>query len=325
MNNTSAHHRYEILCLGMVVMDVLVQSPTKIPHPDTLELVNAIEFETGGGAATTARNLTKLGIPTAIAGTIGDDWLGQVLQNVLTSSEIGTTHLSVRHGEPTGASIVIISPDGERAFWHTRRGYPQYSPATLDLSLYPSVRHIHLGGVPLILNDNLDEWIEWLSVAKQNGLTVSIDPTYGPPEELAKITNFLPYTDIITPSLAEARVFTAQSQPLDAINYIEQLGAKFVCIKAGAQGAFYKDESHQLQQIKPPPVNIKDTTGAGEAFVAGLLYQWLQKQTLHKSVLFATVCGALACTKIGGPPAMPSLADAIHVWEAENQWLDHLS
>ena len=147
---------------------------------------------------------------------------------------------------------------------------------------------------------------------------MSIDPTYAPPEEMRELVHYMPFCDIFTPNLQEAVALTGLNDPLAIINKIEQLGAQFICIKAGSQGTYFKNEDNQLEHIVPPAVNVIDTTGAGEAFVAGLLYQILkQNRSKRESIKYATICGALACTKIGGPTGMPASSDVSQLLTTE--------
>ena len=151
--------------------------------------------------------------------------------------------------------------------------------------------------------------LDFLPSAKAAGLTTSIDTNWDPKETWnSGIHEVLKHTDVFLPNEAELLNISKQNsleKALKAFGYIST-----VAVKLGSKGGIAQQDE-QTFTAPPLPVNVLDTTGAGDTFDAGFLYGYLHGWSLEKSLQLACVCGSLSTLGIGGTSAQPTLEEAL--------------
>ena len=126
----------------------------------------------------------------------------------------------------------------------------------------------------------------------------------------------IPYIDIMKLSDEEIEIITGKATPREAAEYLLEKGVKCVVITLGAKGAILVTKSLYIQE-EGLKCHVVDTTGAGDAFWGGILYQYLNRSSIEdlteveaKGMLqFANTVAACCIEKRGGIPAMPSLEE----------------
>jgi sugar/nucleoside kinase (ribokinase family) len=108
----------------------------------------------------------------------------------------------------------------------------------------------------------------------------------------------LPHVDLFAPSLAEGRAITGKEEPAAVASWLRERGVGAVVLKCGASGCYVSGDGFE-GVVRAFPVAALDGTGAGDAFVAGLLYGRLAGWGLERSACFANAVGALATTAVG--------------------------
>ena len=106
----------DVACLGIVVADLITKPVETLPEKGKLSLVKKIQLHTGGCATNTGFALVKLGLKIAILGKVGKDGLGNFIFQQAKSIGINTTGLIQDAQDETSATIVTVSPEGERIF-----------------------------------------------------------------------------------------------------------------------------------------------------------------------------------------------------------------
>jgi sugar/nucleoside kinase (ribokinase family) len=147
-------------------------------------------------------------------------------------------------------------------------------------------------------------------LAKQHGLTVSMDIE---PDNAARITDFNPLLAQVDIAFVNQRAvkFLGESDSLEAAaRRVLSYGPQIVCITMGANGSLAVSavETFQAQAF---PVQVVDSTGAGDCFAAGFVYGFLQNWPLAQTATFASAVGALSVTQRGGHSNLPDLAQVI--------------
>lgn len=311
----------QILCVGEMLFDRLSNQPGK-----PLEQVESWTDYPGGAPANTACALVKLGIPTAFIGCIGEDEPGETLVHLL--QEIGVNIAGVqRHPTaPTRIVYVVRDETGDRTFAGfgdiktTEFADTHLQANKLPESLFKTAKFLVIGTLELAYPESKAAILKAVEQAKQNQVQLFIDVNWRPmfweqPDqakplilELIKQADFLKLTD------EEGEFLLGTAEPEIIARHFNQLQGVFVT--AGEKGCAYwvQGKSGKLNAFS---VNVQDTTGAGDGFTAGILYQICQYQTeqlqnaevAEEIVKFASAVGALTTTKPGAIAAQPNLTE----------------
>jgi sugar/nucleoside kinase (ribokinase family) len=227
----------------------------------------------GGAGANVAAHLAGLGVPVVLAGCAGDDAAGAALLAELTAAGVGLAVRTVP-GAATGTIVSLVEPGGQRSMLADRG-------ANLDLRAddVPSPGpggHLHLSGYTLLDERPRTAGLAALAAARAAGCTVSVDPASTGPLRAHGVQRWLADTagaDLLLPNADEARLLTGHGDPADAARTLaHRFGV--VAVSLGADGALWA-AGPALVRRPALPARVVDTTGAGDAFTAGLLAAWL--------------------------------------------------
>jgi ribokinase len=241
------------------------------PAPDS-DRPAAIGSRGGGAGANVAAHLAALGTPVLLAGCVGDDLSGQALCREL--ADAGVT-LAVRTvpGTRTGTIISLVAPGGERSMLADRGANLALRPG--DVPVPPPGGHLHLSGYTLLDDGSRNAGLAALTAARDAGCTVSIDPASTRPLAAYGVDRWLADTapaTLVLPNADEARLLTGCTDPADAAHALAGRHP-VVIVSLGAGGALWA--AGDVQVHRPAhPADAVDTTGAGDAFTAGVLSVW---------------------------------------------------
>ncbi len=149
-----------------------------------------------------------------------------------------------------------------------------------------------------------------LTEAKARGLATSLDTVFDATGRWERVLPCLPHADLFAPSLTEARAISGEREPARAAAWLRERGAGEVALKMGAEGCYASGEGFE-GMVAPLPVEAVDGTGAGDAFVAGLLYGTLAGWPFERSVRLANAAGALATTAVGATEGVRGLEETL--------------
>ncbi|MCX5641651.1 MAG: sugar kinase [Candidatus Omnitrophica bacterium] len=301
-----------VLCAGIAVADVVVKPVTGLPEEGKLQLVDEIELHCGGCAVNTAIGLARFGINSGLSGRVGQDGFGSFLKENLAREGVSTSGLKMVAGERTSATAVMVSPTGERSFLHFLGANRNYSAADFDLQLFADYRILHLAGILLTPSFDGEPAASVMRQAKEAGLVTSLDTAWDATGRWLKAVDpILPYTDLFLPSIEEARMLSGLKNPEEIADFFLKKGVKVVALKMGSEGSYFKSALGEDGFVPIYPVEVKDTTGAGDAFVAGFLAGYLQDWPLPRVARLANAVGALAASKVGATAGIRSWAETL--------------
>lgn len=307
-----------VYCIGELLIDFICKDKG-------VSLAEATSFEkkAGGAPANVAAAITKLGGTAAFLGQVGNDAFSDYLHAVLKAEAI-QTELLTQAGQTTLA-FVSIDANGERSFQFNRGGDGEYTLTAEQLATIATDGIIHFGSATAFLPGNLREtYFEVANVATSNHQFISFDPNYrdaliNTPELEAQFIQdsqtFLAMADFVKVSDEEAMLLTGTTELAQAVEQLHALGTKVVTVTLGKAGTLLSMNGQQTT-IGSIAITQVDSTGAGDAFVGGVLAQlsqfanpkamtFEQWQTI---IQFANIVGALTCTNYGAMAAMPTRA-----------------
>lgn len=288
----------DVLVVGDLNLDVLV-APVRPFEPGT-DVPAVIRLAPGGAGANVALGLAQVGRSTTLVGCIGaDDSAG--LTRHLHAAGVRLS-LRVLGDARTGTIVAVIDPDGERSMAADRGANSYLSEAQLSDAVIDNHRHLHVSGYSMLDPRTGRVARAAIGRAKRLGKSVSVDPAsvgpllgYGAARFRTDITG----VDLLLPNSAEALGLTGA---VDIEQAARELAVQCtaVAVTCGADGALWADSNGVLRcPAVADPGTVRDTTGAGDAFTAGLLNAWLAGRGPTACLMAGQQAASLVVTRWG--------------------------
>jgi ribokinase len=234
----------------------------------------AVIRSSGGGAgANVAAHLARLGTAVLLAGCVGDDAAGAGLAAELAAAGVAL-RLRTVPGAATGTIVSLVAPGGQRSMLADRGANLDLRPD--DVPAPPPGGHLHLSGYTLLDPGPRGAGLAALAGAVAAGCTISVDPASTGPLTRYGVDRWLADTaaaTLLLPNADEARLLTGCGDPTDAARSLARRH-RIVAVTLGADGALWAS-GDRLVHRPALATDVVDTTGAGDAFAAGLLAAWL--------------------------------------------------
>ncbi|MFJ6199039.1 carbohydrate kinase family protein [Micromonospora sp. NPDC092111] len=291
-----------IVVVGDVSTDIVaVLSGPLAPGSDTPGTVQVLP---GGQGANTAAWLAWLDRPVTFVGAVGDDDAGHARLRELTA--MGVT-CAVRRcpGTPTG-TVVVLTGTGDRTMVSQRGANLRVDARHVAGALADTTdaRHLHLSGYALLDEGSRDGGLRALAEARRGGLTTSVDAASAEPLRTAGPENFLRWVgrvDILLANADEAATLTGAPDAVTAARALT-LVAENAVVKLGAAGAVWAGSGGAVCRAAAPAVRVVDSTGAGDAFAAGLVAEWVDGAQPVAALRRGGELGAAAVAVVGARP-----------------------
>ncbi len=271
----------------------------------------------GGAPANVAVGIARLGGNSAFIGRVGADPFGRFLRHTLQQEGVATDYMLEETAHATSTVLVDLDASGERSFNFLVRPSADLFLSPGDLPGFAPGQWLHLCSIALSRQPSRDAALQAMHAIRQAGGHVSFDPNLRPDvwEDATQIRHWietaLALADIAKLS-AEELFWLTESDELDTA--IARLQARFhlhyLFVTQGKDGVLVSTAT-QCRHVPCRPVTPLDTTGAGDAFVAGLLAALAAYPTLPAmdeltpALAQAQACGALATTALGAMTALP--------------------
>lgn len=292
-----------ILCSGSIIFDTLVQ-PFEQSAWGTTTFVESMESHVGGNGANTARALAVLDMPVRLLGALGEDTQAEFILDQLRDAGVDTSGVT-RFPAPTAATIVLVNRGGDRQFLH-RLGVSALAfeqPIEFTRGICDGIAHYHLASLFLLPHMRV-HGAEVLRRAQAAGLTTSLDTNWDAEGKwITTLRPCLPRLDILFMNEDEARMVTGSNDAARGAAVVLGEGVRTAVMKLGSRGcAIYTGE----EEILCPAfdVAVRDTTGAGDSFVAGFLAARQRGATWARAGQFANAAAALSVQKLGAVTGM---------------------
>ncbi len=291
----------KLAVVGSINMDLVIQSP-KIPQPGETVLSSAsIQQFPGGKGANQAVAAARLGATVKMIGRVGDDSYGRNSLASLKDSGVDTSHIATVTEASTGVALIVVDEAAENTIVVASGANRAVETTDVVDSVIAEADTVLLQlEIPLAVN------IHVARLAKAHGTRVILNPA--PAQALP--TDLLKNVDIIVPNEGECTLLAgykihSQEDYLPAAQALQKQGPGTVVMTLGANGAYvlYQDTASLVPAFS---IEAKDTTAAGDAFVAGLAVALAEGQILSEAVRCANAAGALTATKPGAQPSLPS-------------------
>lgn len=299
-----------ILCIGEILVDMIGKK-----HNDKV----VYERFAGGAPFNVACNIKKQNGEVGFIGSVGDDLIGDFLVSFSEKQNFDCLSLKKLNDRNTTLAFVELDEKGERAFSFYRKNTADYCIEARSVNdLIDKAKIVHIGSLMLSEKSGRRFADKIFNLAKKKGKLVSFDVNfrddiYSSRTEAVKVyKKYICAADILKFSEDEVAMFSKFDDLRDILR-AEQLA--FVTLGARGSKCIYKGREYAKDSIR---VQVKDTTGAGDAFYAGVLSQLDRYNNLDEAIAnieyilkYSNICGALTTTNFGAIDASPTQNDVL--------------
>jgi fructokinase len=285
----------------------------------TLAQASLFQKAPGGAPANVAVGIARLGYRVGFLGRVGEDEFGHFLADTLHSYGVDVSGIRFSTEARTALAFVSLLPQGERDFMFYRHPSADmlWSCDDVDPAYIAGTRVFHYGSISLIHESSRNATLTALAYARNSGAILSYDPNLRLPlwssaeEARAGILDGWQHAEIIKVSEEELRFLSGEQTLEHAARSLWHKQLRLLVVTQGKAGCTYftTDFSGHIPGFAVDP---KDTTGAGDGFVAGMLSGLLaadltwERAVIEKALSFGNAVGALSTTQVGAMSSLPS-------------------
>lgn len=293
---------YDLALVADLCIDLLFTGKVKPVYGQVEQLVDNYHVELGGSAGIFASQFTKLGGRPALLGAYGKDAFGDLLVRRLRDLNIDDQFLIASENDPTAVGLGLGYFD-DRAMLTFKGTLDYISPSHIESSGILNVAsHIHINSF-FLLESLKDYWVSTIPKLKKSGKTISLDTNWAPEEDWETTHALFPYIDIFLPNDQEAKRICNRDDVDEAGKMLSEI-CPLVVVKRGADGASVYQHGSISHFPVPEEIRhglvIQDTTGAGDNFSAGFIFNWLKGESLERCMNLGLRCGTASLKEIGG-------------------------
>ncbi|MBK8419777.1 ribokinase [Candidatus Villigracilis saccharophilus] len=295
--------KYDILVIGSLNADLVVRAP-HFPRPGETISGDDLQIIPGGKGANQAVAAARQGANVGMIGRVGKDGFGDVLLQNLKNNRVDISDVE-RDDASTGTAIIVVDEDGQNSIILsagangkvTREDVKKHSPGFQAMQ-----------AVLLQLEIPLETVVYAAQSSFGNDALVILNPAPARtlPDELFKVIDYLIPNETELSILSGIQV-TDLASAEKAARSLQEHGNFSVLVTMGGNGALIVDKfDDEIKHIPAFKVEVVDTTAAGDAFIGGFASALLRGLEVEEAVKYANACGALAATKFGAQPSLPT-------------------
>jgi len=301
-----AEHRPVITVVGSFAVGLTLRAP-RFPVAGETLIGSDFDMGPGGKGSNQAVGAARLGAESHLVAVIGTDAFGEVALDLYRREMVDATHVRRTAERNTGVGFITLNAAGENHIVLDMGANHLLTPQDADQAEDLIAAS---DAVLSVLEINPATAAHAMALARRHGVISILNPAPAQPLD----DDLLSAVDVLTPNESELRILSglAPDDPTDTLALAHRLqarGVRQLVVTRGSQGALVVAADGSTHRVPGTPVNVVDSTGAGDAFTSALAVALAEKQPLLEAVRFATVAGALACTRLGVIPALPTRAE----------------
>ncbi|UVS77953.1 carbohydrate kinase family protein [Actinokineospora sp. UTMC 2448] len=278
-----------VVVVGDTALDIVARPDGEVRHGHDTRA--SIALTAGGAGANTAAWLAHLGAEVTLVSRVGADAAAGQVRADLTALGVRCAFTEDPDAS-TGCVVVLVDGDGQRSMLPDRGANARLRPSDLSPDVLSGAAHLHLSGYVLLDESSREAGLHALAAARAAGLTTSVDPQAAALiEDAATFLEWVRGVDLLLPNADEMAVLGA-----DVLKSVRAVAAT-----AGSGGASWLDASGSVR-VPAVAADCVDSTGAGDAFDAGVLTAWLGGAGPRAALAAGVAAGAAAVSRVGAQP-----------------------
>lgn len=286
-----------IICIGHSALDYIYRVESFPRGPSKVRALEQVESG-GGMAANAAATIARLGGKAELWSRVGDDDAATKIRSGLKKAGVDVRSVQSFEEGRTSTSAIIVDDAGERLIVGARDINMPSGTSWLPLE--------RISGAAAVLGDV--RWLEGLRVAferaRKEGIPTVLDADLGAREALAEILALTDYAIFSGPALKD---FAPLPSTDDMLRRVLELGPRHAGVTLSARG--YRWAAADGGGEQPGfPVDVVDTTGAGDAFHGAFTLALVEGQPVNECARFACAVAAMKCTRVGSRAGLPTRA-----------------
>jgi len=298
-----------ILCFGDCNVDIII--PIKeIPVEGGCSFSSEMSVNMGGSVYNAAVAMNRLKLKPIMISQIGRDLFGTLLCSFLKEQGMTTNHIKASD-YPTGVTVGLVSPGGEKRWISVREKAADIHITEYDTKLLQQSNVLYISGVELVEGkESRETAINMAHQIKKKGGTVFLDPNIRVPiweiddDIKAAFERIYPYIDVLIPNEKELELLGNNPNVHESSISILSKGVASIWVKLGGKGCAYYTKNSSIT-FPANKVEVVDTSGAGDAFNAAVIYGTTTGISAEVTGVFANLFASHIVTKYGTTQALP--------------------
>ncbi|GAB6989116.1 carbohydrate kinase family protein [Paenibacillus pini] len=295
-----------VVVIGELNVDVILSGGDLMPEWNREKLIDSFDIVLGSSSAITACALASIGAKVEFVSIVGDDDFGRLCIRELKRMNVNTDEIKLDTQLKTGVTLSFSTPN-DRGLLTYMGTIPLLRPEALPMEKLIAADHVHFGS--FYLQEGMrDHWETLFEQLREQGVSTSFDTGWDVHGlwYREKIDRLMAHTDLFIPSEEEI----THIYGVELLNEVKALlPEKFniLAVKCGSLGAALYAPGKEPKHVHSFKVTPVDTTGAGDAFNAGLIYAYLSGLRDEDMIKFANACGAISTQGVGGTGSLPTM------------------
>jgi len=299
----------KISVIGSGVIDVLVQGVDKNVFDIGSMPVESTKLSFGGDALNESIILSRLNNDVELISNIGSDDAGKRIISFLKENGVNVDKVIVRDDLVSPINIVLVDKNGERFFLtNPNSSLRKLSLEDINKNIQNLGDIVSFAGMFISPLLKIKEMEEIFKEVKKQGKILCVDMTKRKNGEgIEDIKPLLKYIDYIFPNEDEISLLTGINDPYENAKILVENGVKNAVIKLGSKGCLIKCQNEEILVPSYKVKEVKDTTGAGDSFVAGFIHSIAENKSLFDSGKFANCVASFVVETVGATDGIKSL------------------
>lgn len=311
----------DVICLGRAAVDLYGQQ-----LGGRFEDVQTFAKYLGGSSANVAFGLARLGLKSSMLSRVGNEQMGRFVREALAGAGVDVSHLATDPQRLTALVLLGIAGRGDfpHIFYREHCADMGLASDDFDAAYIASSRMLAITGTHLSSPSTAAAVMKAVALARAHGTRVVLDIDYRPvlwglagagdgasrfvasSAVTARMEPLLPHCDLIVGTEEEIRIAGGDEDLDTAVQAIRDASTATIVVKRGAAGCTIHADAGATLDVPGFPVEVLNTLGAGDAFLAGLLSGHLAGADWQRAATIGNACGALVVSRHGCAPALPS-------------------
>ncbi|MFW9818202.1 MAG: carbohydrate kinase family protein [Candidatus Thorarchaeota archaeon] len=295
----------------------IIKKYTAIEYSRKLNVKN-VRFVPGGSGANIAANCSMLGLKSTYIGVMGNDFSAEICLTDLKKRGVDLSQVIQTDSDTTALSIILKTPWGkDRSILAYKGANNLLNPSDVNNELFNNIKAF--AWTSLTTENGCKSIEKAITLTRNKGGMVFAAPSMSIIKNAPSWAKILiSNSDVVSMNLEEAQEFTGERKKTLMIKTFLDMGIKLISITDGPNGSIISDGKTIINSGVYSAGKVEDTTGAGDAFLAGILISWLNNYSLEKTSKMATAMSFLECKEIGVREGLPNSLEELETFVNDN-------